>query len=133
MVGAGGEYLIEDLASTNGTYVNGVRVQAPVALSPGDMIDLGTTRLVVRGAPRPVAAESPVDARAETMLGIPALREPEPEPEPLPEPPAATAPTLELRLSIDIAAAEAEVALADGGEPVRLRLEEGRWHIVRDA
>ncbi|MBD2499385.1 FHA domain-containing protein [Anabaena azotica] len=40
---SGGEYYITDLGSSNGTYVNGVRLQAKVfcTLNPGDTIALG--------------------------------------------------------------------------------------------
>jgi pSer/pThr/pTyr-binding forkhead associated (FHA) protein len=135
LLAAGGEYLLDDLASRNGTYVNGVRVQAPVALSAGDMIDLGATRLIVREAPSPAAPEPPVDVRAATVPGGAAIPGPPPEPPPAPEPPPPVpepAPPLEIRLSIDIARAEAEVALADGGDAIRLRLQDGRWRIVRE-
>lgn len=40
--GAGG-YTIEDLGSTNGTFVNGQRLTSPRPLRPGDMIGLGET------------------------------------------------------------------------------------------
>jgi hypothetical protein len=33
--------IIEDLDTTNGTRVNGVRIKKPVRLAPGDMIDIG--------------------------------------------------------------------------------------------
>ena len=36
---------IEDAGSTNGTYVNGVRLAAPRKLSPGDVIRVGETDL----------------------------------------------------------------------------------------
>ncbi len=36
---------VEDTGSTNGTYVNGVRVTAPRKLSPGDVIRIGETDL----------------------------------------------------------------------------------------
>jgi len=39
----GGAYVLEDLGSTNGTFVNGRRVTGLVSLSPGDMIGLGDT------------------------------------------------------------------------------------------
>ncbi|MBE3588963.1 MAG: DUF3662 and FHA domain-containing protein [Thermoanaerobacteraceae bacterium] len=41
----GGEYIITDLGSTNGVYVNGVRVGTKV-LEPGDTIKMGTTLCV---------------------------------------------------------------------------------------
>ena len=43
-------YLIEDLGSTNGTFVNGQRVTAPMMLYNGDTIELGkTVRLTFYG------------------------------------------------------------------------------------
>lgn len=36
-----GGYIVEDLGSTNGTFVNGQRISGPVALRPGDRIQLG--------------------------------------------------------------------------------------------
>ncbi|RLC75414.1 MAG: hypothetical protein DRI61_14965 [Chloroflexi bacterium] len=43
----GGCWWLEDLGSTNGTYVNGRRIFEPVMLQPGDEIRLGSTTLVV--------------------------------------------------------------------------------------
>jgi predicted component of type VI protein secretion system len=37
----GGKYVIEDLGSTNGTFVNGQRLAGPVVLKPGDVVTLG--------------------------------------------------------------------------------------------
>ncbi len=42
-----GRFLIEDLGSANGTYVNGTRIAAPQLLSPGDRIKLGDSVLEV--------------------------------------------------------------------------------------
>jgi pSer/pThr/pTyr-binding forkhead associated (FHA) protein len=42
---------IEDLGSTNGTYVNGLRITGPETLSEGDTIEVGGTTLVVRDLP----------------------------------------------------------------------------------
>jgi predicted component of type VI protein secretion system len=36
-----GGYVIEDLGSTNGTFVNGERLMAPRVLKPGDLVALG--------------------------------------------------------------------------------------------
>jgi hypothetical protein len=38
-----GDFLVEDLGSTNGTFVNGERITAPHVLFPGDTIKLGST------------------------------------------------------------------------------------------
>jgi hypothetical protein len=43
----GGQVVLTDLGSTNGTQVNGQKVAA-VALNPGDMIQIGTTTLTFR-------------------------------------------------------------------------------------
>jgi pSer/pThr/pTyr-binding forkhead associated (FHA) protein len=97
-----GEYQLEDLSSTNGTYVNGTRLQEPAVLSLGDTVELGTTKLVVRSLPpAPTPASGAVDVRAATVVvDVPAAartpkveREPpaaQPEPTPAPpQPPAA--------------------------------------------
>lgn len=39
--------VLEDLASTNGTVLNGKRVRGPAPLAAGDIIDLGAVRLKV--------------------------------------------------------------------------------------
>ncbi len=41
MVAQQGGYLIEDLGSTNGTTVNGLRLMSPYLLHPGELIALG--------------------------------------------------------------------------------------------
>jgi hypothetical protein len=40
---------IEDLGSTNGTFVNGARIDSPVTLRPGDFISIGNSTFEVRG------------------------------------------------------------------------------------
>ena len=49
---------IEDLGSTNGTFVNGLRIAGPQTLSVGDTIELGGTTLVVRELPIPATGRS---------------------------------------------------------------------------
>jgi hypothetical protein len=46
---------IEDLGSTNGTFVNGLRIAGPQTLSVGDTVEVGGTTLVVRELPIPAA------------------------------------------------------------------------------
>ena len=41
-----GTWWLEDLESTNGTFVNGVRITQSVPISPGDLIEIG--RVVLR-------------------------------------------------------------------------------------
>ena len=61
-----GRLLVEDLGSTNGTWVNGVRIPAPTLLAPGDEVAVGAsvlrvrTDLALRGAP---AAGGPAAVR----------------------------------------------------------------------
>ena len=46
--GPGGGYLLADLRSTNGTYVNGLRLEQVVPLRDGDKVELGELSLVYR-------------------------------------------------------------------------------------
>src|SRR5687768_8780535 len=46
---ADGELLIEDLGSTNGTFVNGERITAPTPIQPGDKISVGASTVEVAG------------------------------------------------------------------------------------
>jgi hypothetical protein len=39
---------VSDLESTNGTYLNGRRLRQAIEIRPGDRIDVGTARLVVK-------------------------------------------------------------------------------------
>ena len=41
--------MVEDLGSTNGTYVNNDRVSSPIAFSRGDTLRIGRTLMVVEG------------------------------------------------------------------------------------
>jgi pSer/pThr/pTyr-binding forkhead associated (FHA) protein len=52
-----GQCMIEDLGSTNGTWVNGMRITTPQTLSEGDTVELGGTTMVVREVP--AMAEQP--------------------------------------------------------------------------
>jgi ABC-2 type transport system ATP-binding protein len=42
---AGAHLVLEDLGSSNGTYLNGWRIPAPQLLNPGDRVEVGTTLL----------------------------------------------------------------------------------------
>jgi pSer/pThr/pTyr-binding forkhead associated (FHA) protein len=67
-----GRLLIEDLGSTNGTFVNASRIGAPTILSLGDEVDVGASRLrVVPAAVAQPAAASPGSAPSKRQ---PALR-----------------------------------------------------------
>jgi pSer/pThr/pTyr-binding forkhead associated (FHA) protein len=49
---------IEDLGSTNGTFVNGLRISGPQTIAVGDTIEVGGTTLVVRELPVPATDRS---------------------------------------------------------------------------
>jgi FHA domain len=57
----GGQVFIEDLGSTNGTFVNDQRISGRQALNPGDRIRVGHTQLSLQGdaAPAPPPAPAP--------------------------------------------------------------------------
>jgi predicted component of type VI protein secretion system len=46
---ASGQLTVEDLGSTNGTFVNGTRISSPTPLRPGDELRVGQTTLSVEG------------------------------------------------------------------------------------
>jgi ABC-2 type transport system ATP-binding protein len=52
---AGTGITVQDLGSTNGTFVNGHRVTGAVALSNGDRVEMGDTVIEVRLASQPIA------------------------------------------------------------------------------
>jgi len=61
-----GAFLLEDLGSPNGVYLNGKRIEAPGAMKEGDVIELGRTLLRFQApvdepspTPAPLAPESP--------------------------------------------------------------------------
>ncbi len=87
-----GGYLIEDLASTNGTFVNGQRLISPKLLNAGDVVGLGETivldfsYMADAGATVVASAPPPMRPAAEPPTAPPVM--PEPEPPPMPEPAA---------------------------------------------
>jgi len=89
MRAASGELVIEDLGSTNGTRVNGLRVQGATALRPGDRIEVGDTVLeLVAAGSEPSGANGPVDRSAPTtaipLMGGSAASPPREAPPPSP-------------------------------------------------
>jgi predicted component of type VI protein secretion system len=62
-----GRCTIEDLGSTNGTWVNGMRITTPQTLSQGDTVELGGTTMTVREVPEvktPFSEPAPTGAPA---------------------------------------------------------------------
>lgn len=124
---ATGDYALEDLGSSNGTFVNGLRIQSPVLLSLGDSIEVGATTLVVRGivepepvAPDPTGGQAAARAAPTVFARVPVAQD---VVEPAGQVSAA------LRLEIDFDAREARLALGDGGEAVRLVFVDGVWRV----
>jgi pSer/pThr/pTyr-binding forkhead associated (FHA) protein len=48
LFGRAGGWYVEDLGSTNGTYVNDQRLGPPVQVRPGDRIRVGTTQMELK-------------------------------------------------------------------------------------
>jgi pSer/pThr/pTyr-binding forkhead associated (FHA) protein len=57
LTSSGGKIVLQDLGSSNGTYVNGQRVDQPVVVVPGDQIRLGTYTLELKVADSASARE----------------------------------------------------------------------------
>jgi pSer/pThr/pTyr-binding forkhead associated (FHA) protein len=147
----GGRYAVEDLVSTNGTYVNGLRIVTVTPLEVGDWMDVGATTLVVRvsvpGPVVPVPEEEPAEHTIApppvSRPDVPATEPLEPAPAAVQEPAPAPAPEavelqietgadvgplkLTLRLEIDLAAAEIAIRFDDDCDPITVVHRDGRW------
>jgi hypothetical protein len=80
----GNSYLIEDIGSTNGTYVNGKRVTAPTLLTNGDMVGLADTVIIAVQTMLPVGGEATIvsDAVYHAPPTVPAFTPPPVQPQP---------------------------------------------------
>ncbi len=125
---------IEDLGSTNGTFVNGLRISAPQTLSEGDTVEIGGTALVVAeliqvetrsAAPQQthdpidrsdLTPRSPAAAADAVESATPVAEHADRGADASPLPP----PYASLRLEIDFAVGEARLSLSDSPEQVRL-------------
>jgi pSer/pThr/pTyr-binding forkhead associated (FHA) protein len=114
-VDASGFVAIEDLGSTNGTFVNGLRISSPQTLSEGDTVEVGATTLVVQEVP------TSDDAPAQAATADQPTAAPRTEP---------SQPPLHLQLEVDFAAREARLHLDDASEPIRLKYDEGQWRAL---
>ncbi|NIS82380.1 MAG: FHA domain-containing protein [Anaerolineales bacterium] len=74
-----GGYVLEDLGSTNGTFVNGERLMAPRVLNPGDLVGMGETVTMTFDAVSPEAAAT---VAREAAAPAPAVQ-PAPAPQPV--------------------------------------------------
>jgi pilus assembly protein CpaF len=79
-------YIVIDLKSTNGTYVNGRRISAPMVVAPGDKIYIGDFILSLRAAAR-AGLSAPPSPRPHPADARPSAAPPRPHaPEPMDEP-----------------------------------------------
>jgi serine/threonine-protein kinase len=147
-----GDFLIEDLGSTNGTYVNGERIAGAHVLQAGDELEMGDTKLTVEmleapsdrviapgGGPPAVTtfAEIPADLAASdepTAEEEPAQAEPEPQPEAQPQPEPATpllvASSGPISVRIDgLPNGDLELHVEDGGSEARFVRRGGTWSV----
>ena len=65
----GNGFAIEDLGSTNGTFVNGQRLTGQRNLSPNDMLGMGETVTLAYAAPGLGSVPAMEPAQAPTMAG----------------------------------------------------------------
>jgi hypothetical protein len=130
-----GQYVIEDLGSTNGTAVNGRRISVPEPLAVGDTIEVGCTTLVVQVTIPPAVAATDTPVRSRSVDAV--VDEPteeaagEPTEEAAGEP--SLAPRLSIRIDVDYESGEARLELDPDSEPVRLVFRDGRWRLAPDS
>jgi len=97
-----GGFVLEDLGSTNGTFVNGERLVAPRVLNPGDLVAFGENVTLTFDAVAPEAAATVASNAAKAEPAPPAAEvAPAPAPKlsqaPQAAPAAAAAPAVEKR------------------------------------
>jgi hypothetical protein len=70
---SGASVVVEDLDSTNGTFVNGERIRSPKAVRPGDQVRVGRTTLEIEPDPRSddTIVSQPDDRIDETIVSLP--------------------------------------------------------------
>lgn len=129
-----GRYSIEDLGSTNGTYVNGRAIEGPVTLEPGDRIEVGGSALIVqvrsvtpRGTPvttssaeAGTAEDAPPEAAAPAAGGEPVLSQTS----------VPGLPPLDLRFEFDVEGQAVTIRIGDGGGEVKVLHAEGVWRLA---
>ncbi len=78
----GGKYVLEDLGSTNGTFVNGQRLGSAVVLKSGDVVSLGEQIVLMYESLSADAGET----MAASRKAVAARPAPAPMPSPAPQP-----------------------------------------------
>ncbi len=77
----GNNYIIEDLGSTNGTYVNGQRLMGPYVLRPGEVIVFGEHITALYEGVEPDLGSTVAAARGPVQTGAPSYNPPQPPPQ----------------------------------------------------
>src|SRR4030042_999250 len=67
----GGKYVLEDMGSTNGTFVNGQRLSGPRVLKPGEVISFGEQIMLVFEAVNLDPGATMVSPRAAAVSAAP--------------------------------------------------------------
>jgi len=90
----GGKYVLEDLGSTNGTFVNGQRLAGPRVLKPGEVVSFGEQIVMVFEANNFDAGATVVSPRAAAVPSVsrPVMAPPPPPVEYVGSVPASPAP-----------------------------------------
>jgi pSer/pThr/pTyr-binding forkhead associated (FHA) protein len=78
-----GGYVLEDLGSTNGTFINGERLSAPRVLRPGDLLALSEKVTLTFESSVPVSAETVISPAEGAERYAPTMREEAPAQPPL--------------------------------------------------
>ena len=124
-------FVIEDLGSTNGTCVNGRRIETETPLETGDRIEVGSSVLVVQvSSPQPAGGEpEEAEGAADPLPDTDAPIKTPVEGTAPDEQPADPLPGFTLRIDVDLEAGRASVALGEGDDRVALVHEDGRWRL----
>jgi pSer/pThr/pTyr-binding forkhead associated (FHA) protein len=109
-------FMIEDLGSTNGTFLNARRIDGPERLAVGDVIQVGATTLTVEAVTGPFAEPEPEQPTAPSRAAPPATASAE-----------LAVGQVAVRLEIDFEAREARVGVGEDGATIRLVERDGRW------
>jgi predicted component of type VI protein secretion system len=105
----GGSLAIEDLGSTNGTYVNGARISSVTLLKDGDEVRLGNTVWAIRSTAPAGAGQTSVGSAMPAAPEVTAARA---IPTDIQTPPPAAAPQATTAQAVPAAAAAAPPAAA---------------------
>jgi FHA domain len=140
---SGESVVVEDLDSTNGTFVNGERIRGPITVGAGDQVRVGRTTLEIEPDPRAddTIVSQPDDRVDETIASLPlvpdqipsAKARPSREPRTDPEDATRPLPTREPRRDVEDATHPLPSREFEGGVgPPRSkrRLVVGLWVVV---